>query len=1046
MKLKLQWICTLLVALSMQFSFAQERTVTGKVSDKTGVIPGVNVLVKGTKVNTQTDFDGSFSVKAKTGDVLIFSYVGMNNKQVTVGTSNNVNVELESEAQLMNEVVVVGYGVQKRKEVTGSISKIAGSDISNLVTPSFEGVLAGRATGVQVLTNTGLIGAAPKIRIRGIGSISGSTEPLIIVDGIPIYSGDIGGVSATNGLADINPDDIESFDILKDGAATAIYGSRAANGVVLITTKSGKKGTLKVSYSTVFGVASAAKIYDVLKTPDFLVISNEKRTNVGLAPWAVGNTYNTDWQRAVLRSSPQTTHNLNFSGGSDKTKYFLSLGLSDFDGINLSNNMKKYSIRANIDQDINRWLSFGTNLNVNRTEYNGVNSSPSGLSGNIFNAIRQLPNTPIYDALNPTGYNLSSNNAAVGQWDNLAAVGDAITNIMYVLDHNKYKSTTTRIIASVFANAKITSDLSYKLQVSADNASTDGFQYWNPIHGDGRSFNGYVYQENRNLLRWNWQNILNYKHTFAEDHNLGVTGVAEYQKSQDKTLWGQGSDIISDFFDKNLVNNSFNTKDTGGGISEKGIISYLGRVTYNYKEKYFVQGSLRRDGISQFESDVRYHNFPGVSAGWTVSKENFMEGISSTVSDLKFRGSYSQVGNVDILNQAAYPSKDLTVGSPYGSSNGIGYYQFGNPLLKWETSTKVDFGVDLGLFNNRLTVAFDYYKNNIDNLVLAAPTPPSLGVPNNTINQNVGKMYNQGYEFAVSFKAINNANFKWDVSSNLTLTKNVVTSLFQGQDIVGGSSSTGSSTDITSIAPNIIIRQGESVNSLYGYRYWGVNKANGNPVYYKADGSLVQGNLNNSTYFVFDPSNPGAPMVVGDAKSQSSLGSADKTILGNTLPTYYGSFTSTMKYKNLDLGFMFRFSGGNKIFNGTRRELMNQNFNNNGTEILGRWQSVDNPGDGWTPRLIASSNTFTNLSGSATTRFVEKGDFISLDNISLGYTLPKLLLEKIGVDNFRFFVQGQNIWLITKYKGLNPEMETNGVDVNGTPRAKVISVGLNVSL
>ena len=259
MKLKLQWICTLLIALSMQFSFAQERTVSGKVSDKTGVIPGVNVAVKGSKASTQTDFDGSYSVKAKTGDVLVFSYVGMNNKQITVGSSNTVNVELESEAQLMNEVVVVGYGVQKRKEVTGSISKIAGKDIANLVTPSFEGVLAGRATGVQVLTNSGIIGGAPKIRIRGVGSISGSTEPLIVVDGVPIYSGDIGGVSATNGLADINPEDIESFDVLKDGAATAIYGSRAANGVILITTKSGKKGTLKVPYSSVFGVASAAK-------------------------------------------------------------------------------------------------------------------------------------------------------------------------------------------------------------------------------------------------------------------------------------------------------------------------------------------------------------------------------------------------------------------------------------------------------------------------------------------------------------------------------------------------------------------------------------------------------------------------------------------------------------------------------------------------------------------------------------------------------------------------------------------------------------------
>ncbi|MGO4770819.1 SusC/RagA family TonB-linked outer membrane protein [Flavobacterium sp. W22_SRS_FK3] len=1034
MKLKLQLIFTLLVALSMQFSFAQERTVSGKVSDKTGAIPGVNVLVKGTKVNTATDFDGSYSVKAKTGDVLIFSYLGMNNKQVTVGSSNTVNIELESEAQLMEEVVVVGYGVQKRKEVTGSISKISGNDIENLVTPSFEGVLAGRATGVQVVTNSGIIGVAPKIRIRGIASVSSGTDPLIVVDGMPILSGDIGGVASTNGLADINPDDIESFDILKDGAATAIYGSRAANGVILITTKSGAKGTLKVNYSTNFAVASAAKKYDLLQTSDFLVIANEKRTNRGQAPWAVGSTYNTDWQGAVLRNAPQINHNLSFSGGSDKTKYYLSLGYTDQDGINLANDMKRFSVRANIDQDINKWLSIGTNLSITRTEYNGLNTGGSSLSGNIFNTIRQLPNVPIYDATNPTGYNLSlplSSNT-VGRGENTDPVGDNITNIVYVLDHNKYYSKVNRTLINVFANAKITSDLTYRLQVSGDNSITGGFQYWNPVHGDGRSRNGLLYNDNTEYLRWNWQNILNYKKTFAENHNLGITAVAEYQKQKYQNFWGQGSDIISDFYNNNLVTNSYVTKDSGGSITENGIMSYLGRFTYNYKEKYFLQGSIRRDGISKLDSGQRWTNFPGISGGWTVSKEDFMQSITNTLSDFKLRASYSKVGNTEIGN---YPYMDLTAPSPYGPNNGIGYFQFGNPLLQWESSEKIDFGADLGLFNNRLTIGFDYYRNNIDKLILAVPVAPSLGIPFNTTNKNIGKLYNQGYELALAFKAINNQKFKWDVSTNLTLSKNVVTDLVAGQDIIGGTS-----TD-TNIAPNLILREGESMNSLYGFKYWGVNKTNGNPVYYKADGSLVQGNITTSTYFVYDPSDPAAL-----TKPASLSAATDKVILGNTLPTYYGSFTSNMKYKNLDFGFMFRFSGGNKIFNSTRRELMNQNFNNNGTEILGRWQSAENPGDGWTPRLWASSNTFTNLSGNASSRFVEDGDFISLDNISLGYSLPKLVLDKINMDNFRIYVQAQNIWLISDYKGLNPEMETSGVDINGTPRSKVISVGINVSL
>lgn len=411
-----------------------------------------------------------------------------------------------------------------------------------------------------------------------------------------------------------------------------------------------------------------------------------------------------------------------------------------------------------------------------------------------------------------------------------------------------------------------------------------------------------------------------------------------------------------------------------------------------------------------------------------------MEGISNTVSDLKLRASYSEVGNVDVLGGNSYPSKGLTLSSPYGPLNGIGYSQFGNGELQWETSRKIDYGIDFGFFNNRLTLAFDYFKNDIDGLVLAAPVDASLGIPGSVVNSNVGKMFNEGYEFAASFKAITTDNFTWDVSANLTLANNEVTALPSG-DIIGGSYQ----SDVN-IAPNIIIRKGESINSLYGFQYWGVNKANGNPVYYKADGSLVQGVLPGSTFSTFDPNNPTA------TGTTATLTNADKKILGNTLPKYYGSVSSTMKYKNIDFGFMFRFSGGNSVFNSTRRELMNQNFNNNGTEILGRWQSAANPGDGWTPRLYAGTNNTTNLNGSATSRFLEDGDFISLDNITLGYSLPKVLLDKIGVDSFRLFAQAQNIWLISDYKGINPEMETAGVDINGTPRSKVVSMGINVSL
>ena len=392
MKTKFNVILTLLLAFVVQVSFAQEKTISGTVTDESGLtLPGVNIQVKGTATGTQTDFDGKYSIKANTGDVLIFTYLGLKTQDIKVATSNTINVTMTEDASVLDEVVVVGYGVQKKKEVTGSIASISGGDLAGLVTPSFESQIAGRAAGVQVTTNNGIIGEAPRIRIRGIASIGSGTSPLIVVDGMPIYSGDVGGYASTNALGDINPNDIESYDILKDGAATAIYGSRAANGVILITTKKGKKGTMKVSYNNTTGFASAIKTFDLLKTSDFLVIANEKRTNRGQAEWAIGSEFDTDWQKAVLNSSAlQIDHSLSLNGGTESTKYFLSMGYTDQEGVAVANDMKRYTIRANVEHEVNKWLSLGGNIALTRTEYNGLNTGRNSLSGNIFNALATL--------------------------------------------------------------------------------------------------------------------------------------------------------------------------------------------------------------------------------------------------------------------------------------------------------------------------------------------------------------------------------------------------------------------------------------------------------------------------------------------------------------------------------------------------------------------------------------------------------------------------------------------------------------------------------
>lgn len=1019
--------------------FAQTMTVSGTVSDSNGEpIIGAAVLVKGTKNGVQTDFNGKFIIKANNSEMLVFTYLGMKTQEILI-TSNNINVKMQEDAAELNEVVVVGYGTQKRSEVTSSISKINGSAIQGLVTPSFEGQLAGRASGVQVTTSNGIVGAAPRVRIRGIASINSGTQPLYVVDGMPINSGDLGGYADANGLGDINPNDIESFEILKDGAATAIYGSRAANGVILITTKKGKKGEMVVNFNSVVGFASPVETFDLLKTADFITISNEKRTNISptTSLWAAGTEFDTDWQREVLnRGALQVDHNLSFSGGTERTKYFMSLGYGTQDGIAKSNSMIRYNLRSNLEHKINDWLTFGGSVGLTQTEYDGLNTGRNSLSGNMFNAIRQAPNTSVFDSNNPTGYNINLSNGFMGRGDNLANIGDNITNIVYVLDNNKQQSKINRTLINTFLSADITEGLNYRFQTSLDKSNTGGFLYWNPVHGDGRGTVGRLQNNTTEINRWNIQNILNYNKTFFEAHNLALTAVAEYQKERNQAFFGVGTGLVNEFYNQNLVTGSYTTQESGGGVVERGIMSYIGRVNYNYKSKYFLQGSIRRDGLSNLAPDKRWASFIGYSGGWNIANEEFFEGATKYINEFKLRGSFSEVGNADF---GAFPHLSLAAPQPYGSLNGIGFTQFGNSILTWEKQEKIDLGLDLGLFNNKLRLTFDYFENASKDLILSERTPASLGIPSTitpggAISKNIGNVTNSGFEFGLEYKVIENDNFSWNVNANLTLQKNEVTATPNGFDINGGSF-----TD-ASIAPNIIIRQGESLNSLFGFEYWGVNPSNGFPVYYKADGTLVQGNPATQTYTTFDPANTSAP---GTA---SSLVQADKKLIGNTIPTYFGGISSNLVYKNFDLNFIFRFSGGNKIFNATRRELMNLNFNNNSTEILGRWQSPSNPGDGWTPILYAGGNNFVNQANNATTRFVEDGDFISLDNLSLGYSLPKLLLSKVKIDSFRIFVQGQNLFMITKYKGLDPEMETAGVDLNGTPRARIFSMGINVKL
>jgi len=1017
-------------AIGLTTLMAQTREITGKITsaDDGGAMPGVSVSVKGTSLGTITDMDGMYRLKVPTdAKTLVFSFVGMETMELELGDQLVYNFQLKSQLISVDEVVVVGYGVQKKREVTGAISQVKGDEIANLATPSFESQLAGRSAGVQITTNSGILGSAPKILIRGVSSISSGTYPLIVVDGVPVATGELGGYALDNAMGDINPADIESVEILKDGSATAIYGSRAANGVMLITTKKGSKGKLKTTYNTYMGYASPVNLFDLLNAKEFIEIANEKRSNRGQSAYAVDGGVDTDWQAAVLRANAfQQDHNLSMSGATDKSNYYFSLGYTTQEGVTLPNEMNRFSARANVEQKVNKWLTLGTNIGITQTDYEGLNAGENSLSGNIFSAIRQLPNTPIYNPDHPTGYNIDFvTPGLVGMWKNLKTIDDNLPNIVYTLTKNRYTTVNMRTMGTAFASATLTPWLNFRTQLGIDRNGSEGLLYWNAIHGDGQSVKGRVHNMYDSYARWNWQNVLSINKSFNEIHNVSAVLVNEYQKQRYNWFEALGTDLSNEFFQHNLISGSYGTPNSGGGLTENGFTSYAARVNYNFSEKYFIQASVRYDGISSLPTANKYGVFPGGSIGWNIAKEPFMENIADIVSDFKIRASYAQVGNVSIGN---YPYAGLYGAAKYADYNGIAFVQMGNENLKWETSNKTDIGFDAMFYGGKYKFTFDYYQNDQDGLILAAPTPPSFGIPGNSVNKNVGALKNWGYEFSGEALLLKAKDLTWTLDANLTLAKNQVLSLVEGQ---------------TQILPDnyTIIKIDESIRSIYGYDYVGVNKANGNPIYRKSDGALVQGNIPTSNYKVYDPENP------SDIATAATLSSAtDKKIFGPSLPTFYGAVGTKLFYKGFDFNLMFRFSGGNYIMNRTRDDLTQHSFTNNSREILGRWKSESEPGDGWTPKLWYQGGNFINISNQTNGRFVEKADFLKLQNVVIGYTLPKTLLDRVGIENLRVFAQGQDLWMKTDYTGIDPEMENNGVDFNGTPRQRVITMGINLTL
>ena len=813
---------------SIAFATAQTAKVTGTVisAEDDGPIIGASIVVAGTTIGTVTDHNGAFTLDVPSNaQKLIISYIGMKSVEVTVKPI--IKVSMESDSQNLDEIVVVGYGTQRKKDVTSAISKVGGEDLANLAAPSFDTQLAGRAAGVQVTTPSGVLGSGPQFKVRGMSTISASSQPLFIIDGMPLAVGDNSSGSTGmgmlyaeyNAMSDINPNDIESIEILKDGAATAIYGSRAANGVILITTKKGSKGRTSVNYDGYITAASPAKLHDLLGAKDFVTIANEKYENWGMKGQAVydPNGPDTNWNDYIFRTGFQHNHSLSASGGTDKSQYYVSLGFTEQEGIVRANDLNRLSLKADLTQQATKWFRIGLNGQMTRTIMNGVMNGENSLGGVGFAGTRMLPNVDVYNPDDPTGYNIDAENRkALGRGGNLSYIDNGVQNIVWALDNNVNRTTNTRVIGGGWGEITFMDGLTFKTQAGLDIANVRDYMYWDTESGDGYGYGGLIEEVNSTYATWNWQNVLNFTRTFNSVHNLTATAVQEYTHSETEYMDGSVYELSDPFFSEHIISNTFGQKDVGGWKSENGLASYMFRANYNYDSKYYIGASIRYDGLSKLPKDTRWGTFWGASAAWRLSREKFWTEapVNEWFNDLRLRASYATIGNSALGSD--YPYLGTYGAKLVGPMAGIAWNVMGNNNLKWETTETFDIGLDGALFNNRMTFEIAYWQKNSKDLVLRVPTPPTMGIPNNYYYDNIGKIKNSGFELTVGGTIINTKDWNWHSDINFSTVKNTVKELYGGTDIIDNYT---------------IIREGESYQSLYGYDYYGVNAANGNPIW-----------------------------------------------------------------------------------------------------------------------------------------------------------------------------------------------------------------------
>lgn len=1052
-KWKLAPVLLALFLLQAFCGFAQTaNTITGKITsaaDNTG-LPGVSIGVRGTATGAITDAEGNFTLQAPSDAVLVVSYIGFKSQEVPVNGRSQLNIALAVDEKQLEEVVITGYGEIRRTDMTGAQSTITSQEMEKTVNTTIEQAIQGRAAGVYVTQNSGQPGGGISVNIRGVSSINGSTEPLYVIDGVQIPGQQIGfgASSSSNPLSALNPADIESMEILQGPSATALYGSRATNGVVLITTKRGKSGEVRVNYSYLYSLQTPPESIELMNLRQYAQMVGEYHVIAGgttredfLDPSLLGE--GTDWQKELFRSAPMNKHQVSLSGGSDKTTYYLSGEYLNQEGIALGSGFDRYSIRLNLDNKAKEWLTIGANFNLAQT-----NELLSTSQENIISRVFQLPPHIPVKNFNGTWGGGNRDNSSAEQFTppNPIALASLTTNEL----------TRRQFLGGLNLGIDITKGLQFRTSFNT-NIGYSNSTYFVPSYRFGSQINPTSTLSNNNGINtsWNWNQLLQYQKQFG-DHRIDAMVSHEAQASTWKNLsGGRNNFVVNDLIDLNLGDAA--TASNGGGQGDWAMESYLGRINYVYADRYIVTGAVRADGSVNFGPENRWGYFPSISAAWRISEEDFFN--VPFVSDLRLRYEIGLTGNQG-GSGAIYGALNSGI-SPWGTGFLPGRYA--NPGLKWEETLTNNVGINLGLFENRVQIEADYYVKNTDNLLLTNPLPWYMGtngqgaIASPTVN--IGSLLNKGWSFTMNTVNINNGTFSWTSNLNFSHFKTNITEFYSDAAIINRTSWWMDDWTQRSVV-------GEAPWLFYGYIEEGIFQS-----VEELENSALPANNNGEEYPIAENSIWVGDVKYKDVNEDGIINEQDQTFIGNPWPKLFAGFTNTFSYKGFDLSVLITSTLGNDIYNYVRYENMQPNNINIGRNLMvgafdyAKVAYPEDDVDRQRPYLLNPNTNVARITAEDqndnynrhTSKYVEDGSFVRVKNISLNYNLPTSLVQRQKfIKSARVGLSAQNVYTITNYSGYDPEVgayvgrdvqagnQAIGVDNGRYPLTPVYSVNVGI--